>query len=154
MTPREDRLVTLAKGLLTPFIFQNEKHLDGRVGLCLATRDLENPSGRINVFDLGSIPADKIADKRTFAEEKAHRLLHGHIGHLSSFESEYKHNNKYGGGVRVNDTLIVAASGFPACLDQDFVILLGLLSYEMTLGQALEVRRRTVHKYPAAIFGR
>lgn len=154
-TQKETRLVRLAQGLIVPFVDENEELLNGRKGISLAIFDLNSPTfpldfegSEIQVFEIGTVPPDKVADKHKLAKEKLTRL-HKHDGHLSSFESQDPEADRYGGGIRVNDQLLLAASGFkPAFLDQEFCIFLALLDYQMTLTRAGEIRERTINEYP------
>lgn len=151
MTPKVERLVTLATGLLQPFLHENEEILDGRKGACLAilaTRDTRHDDKEVLVFDIGDIPPDKVEEKRDLAKEKVLRLERN-PDHLTSFESQDKKLNHYGGAVRANPRLLISLSGFkPAVLDQEFCILLAMLDYQMSALRAHEIRQRTLHEYP------
>lgn len=146
MTQRVERLGSLAHDLINLFVHQNQDVLGDRRGCCLAIWDLNGPD--IEVFRLGSIPFEKIPEKERFAREKVRRL-ESHPSHLTSFESAIPEKEQYGGGVRVSDTLLMAASAFsPAYLDQEFCVLLGLVSHQMSLSRAQKIYKRTLHHYP------
>ncbi|MEZ4103511.1 MAG: hypothetical protein R3B55_03105 [Candidatus Paceibacterota bacterium] len=155
MSPRGENLLQTASELLPAFLNQNKKFLGGREGGCLAILDkFGSFRETIHLFDIGEIPLGKLNEKRAFAKEKVFRVTHMNETHkhLTSFESENSGNRQYGGGIKMDDGLFVSFSGFPAHLDQDFVILAGLFSYEMTLEQAIEIRKRTIDKYPRSFF--
>ena len=150
MTERIDRLLTLAKEFLGTFLYEHRDLLGDRQGSCLAILDTDGTNEEVHVFDLGSMPAEKVEEKRGFAKEKVLRLQ-ANPTHSTSFESQNVGASQYGGAIRAGNNLFVSMSGFPAYLDQEFCIFLCLLDNQMSFAQAQALRDRTRSSYPSSV---
>jgi hypothetical protein len=128
------QIFKIARLMLSAFLEQHTKELDGRKGVCLAVMTKGNGNGhQTATCVIGSLPEAKRQEKERFAKEKVARIQC--LGEDTSFQSEDEKKQQYGGGIKVRDGLWVSASGFPPDLDEKFVLMLALMCDELNRQQ-------------------
>lgn len=131
---RIERIFKVAELFLPTFIQLNKERLQERRGVALSVITiLKDDESNIVGEDIiiGDLPTEKKAEKLNFAREKISRIRKNK--EYSSFESADDAKKQYGGGIKANDTLYIAASGFPPDLDQEFIMLVSLIAGEMKM---------------------
>ncbi len=110
---------------------------------CAMSGDAEKKGGHLCVTDgqgnllfekvIGEIPdPEKAAKYGRLALEKCQRLANNPL-HVSSWQSRNEGEEKYGGAIRVNDSLFFGFSGLPELLDEAVVLTSAVMSADMTL---------------------
>lgn len=134
------RIFEAAKLFFPVFLEIHKDELGDKKGLLLVINEIaNNKTGHYTV--IGEVHEDKVTEKKEFAYEKVDRLRERNQNgkeELTSFASEDVQNKKFGGGIK-SKNYFLGASNLPPHLDQKFLVMLCLLTGELTHTSALQI---------------
>lgn len=131
-----EKLFTLAHLFLPAFLEAHKKEVGKRTGIALAIQH-QNAVELKHVRKIGTLDDKRFHEKSAFARDKIYRMYE--TGDLCSFQSEDETKGQFGGGIRTKDFLI-APSGLPPHLDQEFAIQLAMLAGELCCVSAIAIK--------------
>lgn len=130
----------------------NQKILGHRKGILLIVSEIASPDNTFEII-LGEIPEDKIEEKRAHAKEKIARLRERNTAgypDVTSFTSDNPEEKQYGGAIRTKNYYF-SGSGLLPHPEEQFLILLGLITKELHDGMAVAIMQDSMKRRGVAV---